>query len=83
VESVLNQFNIFCNQKYGKSNQQVLDDIHDEIIKTHSNDKIYVMFNHFKEWMLVDHPEIEYFLGKDLTQKKTMQGKSKTTNACQ
>ena len=27
------------------------------------------MFNHFKEWLLIDHPEIEYFIGKDLTRK--------------
>ena len=79
VESVLNQFDIFCNQKYSKSSQHVLDDIHDEISKTHSNDKIYVMFNHFKEWLLVDHPEIEYFLGKDLTQKRTIKSRHPNT----
>ena len=49
VQSVLNQFDIFCNQKYNKSSQQVLYDIHDEVNKTRSNDKVYVLFNHFKE----------------------------------
>jgi len=54
VGSILNIFNSFCNQKYNKSNQNVLDDLIDEIKKTHSNDKVYVLFNHFKEWLLVD-----------------------------
>jgi len=79
VESVLNQFDIFCNQKYNKSSQQVLDDIYDEVNKTHSSDKVYVMFNHFKEWLLIDHPEIEYFLGKDLTQRRTIKARHPNT----
>ncbi|MBT5201606.1 MAG: tyrosine-type recombinase/integrase [Thaumarchaeota archaeon] len=75
VGSILNIFNSFCNQKYNKSNQNVLDDLIDEIKKTHSNDKVYVLFNHFKEWLLVDHPEIVYFMGKDRTQKRTIKAR--------
>jgi len=56
VQSILNTFNHFCNQRYDKSSQQILDDLFDEIRKTHSNDKVYVLFNHFKDWLLVDLP---------------------------
>jgi len=54
IESILNTFNYFCTQRYDKSSQQVLDDLFDDVIKTHSNDKVYVLFNHFKDWLLVD-----------------------------
>lgn len=63
-KTILNTFNSFCNQKYSKSSQEILDDLFDDISKTHSNDKIYVLFSHFKEWLLVDHPEIVYYLGR-------------------
>ena len=79
TKSILNQFDIFCHQRYNKSNQQVLDDIYNEINKIHSNDKIYVMFNHFKEWMLQDHPEIEYFYGNNKSQKRTIKARHPNT----
>ena len=44
-------------EKYGKTNQQILDDIYDEVKKSHSNDKIYLFrvtsdyyFNESKIW---------------------------------
>lgn len=79
VGSILNIFNSFCNQKFNKSSQQVLDDLIEEINKVHSNDKVYVLFNHFKEWLLVDHPEIVYFMGKDRTQKRTIKARHPNT----
>ena len=79
VGSVLNTFNIFCNQKYSKSSQQILDDLSDEINKTHSNDKVYVLFNHFKDWLLVDHPEIVYYFGKNQSLKKTIKARHPNT----
>ena len=79
VGSVLNTFNIFCNQKYSKSSQQILDDLSDEISKTHSNDKVYVLFNHFKDWLLVDHPEIVYYFGKNQSLKKTIKARHPNT----
>ena len=79
VGSVLNTFNIFCNQKYNKSSQQILDDLSDEIKKTHSNDKVYVLFNHFKDWLLVDHPEIVYYFGKNQSLKKSIKARHPNT----
>ncbi len=79
VGSILNTFNIFCNQKYNKPSQQILDDLSDEIKKTHSNDKIYVLFNQFKDWLLVDHPEIEYSFGKNQSQKRTIKARHPNT----
>ncbi len=79
VGSILNSFNIFCNQKYTKSSQQLLDDLSDEINKTNSNDKVYVLFNHFKDWLLVDHPEIVYYFGKNQTQKKSIKARHPNT----
>ena len=79
VGSVLNTFNIFCNQKYDKSSQQILDDLSDEVRKTHSNDKVYVLFNHFKDWLLVDHPEIVYYFGKNQSLKKTIKARHPNT----
>ena len=64
IGSILNQFNIFCKQSFNKTHQQVIDDIRDEIAKTNSNDKIYVLFNKYKDWLSVDHPEITYYTGK-------------------
>ena len=78
-KTILNTFNKFCNQKYHKSNQQVLDDLFDEISKTHSNDKIYILFTHFKEWLLVDHPEIVYYLGKGKKQRRTIKARHANT----
>ena len=79
VGSVLNTFNIFCNQKYGKSSQQILYDLSDDISKTHSNDKVYVLFNHFKDWLLVDHPEIVYYFGKNQSLKRTIKARHPNT----
>ena len=79
VGSILNTFNIFCNQKYNKSSQEILDDLSDDIQKTHSNDKIYVLFNQFKDWLLVDHPEIEYSFGKNQSMKKTIKARHPNT----
>ena len=56
-KTILNTFNIFCNQKYNKTRQQVLDDLFEDISETHSNDKIYILFSCFKEMSIVDHPE--------------------------
>ena len=79
VGSVLNTFNIFCNQKYDKSSQQILDDLSDEVSKTHSNDKVYVLFNHFKDWLLIDHPEIVYSFGKNQSLKKSIKARHPNT----
>ena len=62
-------------EKYGKTNQQILDDIYDEVKKSHSNDKIYVFFNHFKDWLLVDHPDIVWFCGKNKHQKRSIKAR--------
>ena len=64
IGSILNQFNIFCKQSFSKTHQQVIDDIKEEIAKTNSNDKVYVLFNKYKDWLSQDHPEITYFTGK-------------------
>jgi hypothetical protein len=72
IKSILNQFGIFCKQKYGKSNQQIMDDLFEEVQKTQTKDKIYSVFNHFKDWMLVDHPEVVYFMGKERNQRRTI-----------
>jgi len=79
LKTILNTFDIFCNQKYDKSSQQVLDDLFEEISKSHSNDKIYVLFSHFKEWLLVDHPEIVYYLGRDKKQRRTIKARHANT----
>ena len=79
IGSILNQFNIFCKQKYEKSNQQIMNDLFEESQKTQSKDKIYIVFNHFKDWMLVDHPEIEYHLGKERNQKRTIKKRHPNT----
>jgi len=38
-----------------------------------------VLFKHFKEWLLVNHPEIEYFFGTNITQRKTIQARHPNT----
>ena len=75
IGSILNIFNTFCMEKYGKTNQQILDDIYDEVKKSHSNDKIYVFFNYFKDWLLVDHPDIVWFCGKNKCQKRAIKAR--------
>ena len=58
MSSILNQFNMFCKQNFNKTHQQVIDDIKEEITKTNSNDKVYVLFNKYKDGLSQDHPEI-------------------------
>jgi len=72
VGSILNQFNLFCKQNFNRTHQQVIDDIKKEITKTNSNDKIYVLFNKYKDWLSQDHPEITYYTGKYSKHKNTI-----------
>ncbi len=70
--SILNQFDMFCKQSFNKTHQQVIDDIKEEITKTNSNDKVYVLFNKYKDWLSQDHPEIKYYTGKYSKHKNTI-----------
>ena len=79
TDSILNQFNVFCKQKYDKSSQQIMDDLFEEIKKVQSNDKVYALFNQFKDWLLVDHPELEYGVGRNNTIKKTIKKRHPNT----
>ena len=79
VKAILNQFDIFCKQKYNKSNQEIMDDLFEEVQKTLRKDKVYMVFNQFKDWMLVDHPEVEYFLGRKKNQKRTIKKRHPNT----
>lgn len=72
IGSILNQFNLFCKQNFDRTHQQVIDDIKEEITKTNSNDKIYVLFNKYRDWLSVDHPEITYYTGKYSKHKNTI-----------
>lgn len=72
ISSILNQFNLFCNQSFNKSHQQVMDDIKEEASRSNSNDKIYVLFNMFKDWLSQDHPEITFYTGKNSKHKNTI-----------
>ncbi len=79
IKAILNQFDIFCKQKYNKSNQEIMDDLFEEVQKTLRKDKVYMVFNQFKDWMLVDHPEVEYFLGRNKNQKRTIKKRHPNT----
>ena len=79
IKAILNQFDIFCKQKYNKSNQQIMDDLFEEIQKTQRKNIVYMIFNQFKDWMLVDHPEVEYFLGRNKNQKRTIKKRHPNT----
>ena len=79
IKAILNQFDIFCKQKYNKSNQQIMDDLFEEVQKTLRKDKVYMIFNQFKDWMLIDHPELEYFLGRKKNQKRTIKKRHANT----
>jgi len=48
IGSILNQFNIFCQQSYNKTYQQVMNDLKEETKKDNSNDNLYVLFNNCK-----------------------------------
>lgn len=79
IKSILNQFDIFCKQKYEKSNQQVMDDLYEEQKNEDTKNKVYIVFNHFKNWMLIDHPEIVYFMGKKENQRRTIKKRHANT----
>lgn len=49
-----------------------MNDLKEEIDRTKSNDKLYVLFNNYKNWLSEDHPEITYKIGKHSNQKKTI-----------
>jgi hypothetical protein len=51
IGSILNQFNLFCKQNYNKTHQEIMDDLKEEIDRTKSNDKLYVLFNNYKNWL--------------------------------
>ena len=76
VGSILNQFNLFCQQSYNKTHQQVMNDLKEETRKDNSNDKIYVLFNNYKNWLSVDHPGIKYRTGKFSKIEKTIKKKT-------
>jgi integrase len=65
IGSILHQFDIFCKQSFNKTHQQIIDDVKEEVTKTNSNDKIYVLFNKYKDWLSLDHPEITYYVGRN------------------
>jgi integrase len=79
VGSILNQFNIFCNQNYNKTHQQVFNDLKEEIKKTQSNDKLYVLFNNYRNWLSEDHPEITYFTGRYSKYEKSIKKRHPNT----
>ena len=79
MKSILNQFDIFCKQKYEKSNQQIMDDLYEEQKNEDTKNKVYIVFNHFKNWMLIDHPEIVYFMGKKENQRRTIKKRHANT----
>ena len=35
-----------------------MDEFKEEVDKTKSSDKLYVLFNNYKNWLSKDHPEI-------------------------
>lgn len=72
IGSILNQFNLFCKQSYNKTHQEIMDDLKEEWDKNKSNDKLYVLFNNYKNWLNQDHPEIIYYIGRNASQKKTI-----------
>jgi integrase len=72
MKSILNQFNEFCKQSYNKTHQEIMDDLREEIDRTKSNNKLYVLFNNYKNWLSEDHPEITYHVGVHSNQKKTI-----------
>jgi integrase len=72
IGSILNQFNIFCKQNFNKTHQEIIDDLKEEITKTNSNDKIYIFFNKYKDWLSIDHPEITYLVGIGSKHKKSI-----------
>jgi integrase len=56
-----------------------MDDLFEEVQKTLRKDKVYMIFNQFKDWMLIDHPELEYFLGRKKNQKRTIKKRHANT----
>jgi hypothetical protein len=50
----------------------VIDDIKEEVTRTNSNDKIYVLFNKYKDWMGIDHPEITFYVGRNTKSMSTI-----------
>jgi len=79
VGSILNQFDIFCKQNYNKTHQQVFNDLKEEIGKTQSNDKLYVLFNNYRNWLSEDHPEITYLTGRYSKHEKSIKKRHPNT----
>jgi len=78
-DTVLNQFNYFTTDVYQKKGDTVLTDLMQFVKQEKSNDRIYALLNQFTQWLLVDHPEIEYFLGKNKTQSRTIKTRHPNT----
>ena len=49
-----------------------MNDLKEETKKDNSNDKFYVLFNNYKNWLSEDHPEIKYRTGKFSKIEKTI-----------
>ena len=83
IGSILNQFDIFCKQKFNKTNQQIMDDLYEMQKNEDSKNKVYVVLNDFKNWLLIDHPEIVYFMGKNKNQRRTIKARhANTVSTC-
>ena len=72
----LSQFDHFCNDSFEKSGTQVLEDISEEIKKSHDSNKLIIVLNRFVQWCLVDHPEIKYRHGRDNLIKRKITAKN-------
>lgn len=79
IGSILNQFDIFCKQQFNKTNQQIMDDLYEMQKNEDSKNKVYVVLNDFKNWLLIDHPEIVYFMGKNKNQRRTIKARHANT----
>lgn len=79
IGSILNQFDKFCLQNFKKTNQQVMDDLYEMQKNEDSKNKVYTVLNDFKNWLLIDHPEIVYFMGKNKNQRRTIKARHANT----
>ena len=65
TRAAVNNLEYFTQDRYQKSRFVVLQDLKEDLDKTHDIDLVLRFFQHFIDWMGESHPEIKFFTHKN------------------
>jgi len=75
----LKNLDLFCQDKYNRDTSVVLDDLREDMEKSHSPTKVLRFLDEFVKWMLLDHPNITMKRGCNNSVKFSLKRKNKNS----